>query len=367
MGGEERDLLLSAFDSNWIAPIGPHVDAFEEEMCAKLSCGHAAALASGTGALHLALIIVGVEPGDSVWCSSLTFAASANVIRYVGAEPVFVDASEDTWNMDPGLLAEGLRAAAKANRLPKAVIAVDLYGQCADYDPIAAACAEHGVELIADAAESLGATYRGRSAGAFGAIGILSFNGNKIITTSGGGMLLSSDREKVRRARFLATQARDPAPHYQHSQLGFNYRMSNLLAAVGRGQLRVLDDRVAARRRNNEWYREELGQLPGIQFMPEAHYGHSNCWLTCITVDPEAFGETREQLRLHLESLDIESRPVWKPMHLQPVYSQCRVLGGSVCERLFELGLCLPSGSSMTNDDRARVGDAIAAFHAAVR
>lgn len=362
MGAHERSLLLAAFDSNWIAPIGPNVDAFEAEMCAKLSCGHAAALSSGTGALHLALIILGVETGDTVWCSSLTFAATANAIRYVGAEPVFVDSDERSWNMDPLLLAEELRLAASTNRLPRAVIAVDLYGQCADYEKIEAACREYGVELVADAAESLGATYRGRYAGTFGAMGILSFNGNKIITTSGGGMLLSEDAEKVRRARYLSTQARDPAPHYQHSEIGYNYRMSNLLAAVGRGQLRVLDERIAARRRNNEWYRAELADLAGIAFMPEADYGRANCWLTCITIDPEVFGATRESLRLHLESLDIESRPVWKPMHLQPVFSRCRMLGGQVSARLFEQGLCLPSGSSMTDEDRARVTDAIRSF-----
>lgn len=363
MGTDERQLLIEAFDSNWIAPIGPHVDAFEAEMCERLQCGHAAALASGTGALHLALLILGVEPGDEVWCSSLTFAATANAITYVGAVPVFVDSNASSWNMDPELLEEELRAAAKRGALPKAVIAVDLYGQCADYDPIGRICNELGVRLISDAAEALGASYRGTPAGCFGDMAVLSFNGNKIITTSGGGMLLSSEPEKIRKARFLATQARDPAPHYQHSHVGYNYRMSNLLAAVGRGQLRVLDERVDARRANNAWYRTLLADEPGVEFMPQAEYGRPTCWLTCITIDPDEFGATSEELRLHLEGLNIESRPVWKPMHLQPVFSECRTLGGAVAERLFEFGLCLPSGSSLTDGDRERIRAGIASFN----
>ncbi len=316
MGEEERRLLLEAFDSNWIAPLGPQVDAFERELAEKVGAAHAAALSSGTAALHLALEILGVGPGDEVVTSTLTFSATANPIVYRGASPVFVDADAGTWNMDPALLEEELATCTKRRRLPKAVIAVDLYGQCADYDRIQAACERHGVPLLEDAAEALGATYRGKAAGALGAMGVYSFNGNKIITTSGGGMLVSQRKDWIDRARFLSTQARDPAPHYQHSAIGYNYRMSNLLAAVGRGQLRVLDQRVGARRANNAFYRQAFAGIPGIAFMPEASYGRSTCWLTCITVDPAAFGASREQIRLHLETLNVESRPVWKPMHL---------------------------------------------------
>ncbi len=352
MGPDERALLLDAFDSNWVAPLGPHVDAFEGEFAAKVDVPYAAALGTGTGALHLALLLHGVKVGDEVFTSTLTFAATANAISYVGARPVFIDCSRSTWNMDPGLLAEALDDAAKRNALPAAVVAVDLYGQCVDFDPIVAACARHGVPLIEDAAEALGATYKGRSAGSFGALGVFSFNGNKIITTGGGGMLVSSRKDWIDRARFLATQARDPAPHYQHSTIGYNYRLSNLLAAVGRGQLRVLDERVAQRRANNAFYRKAIGSEPGIKFMPEAPYGQSTCWLTCITVDAGAFGATREQIREHLASRDIEARPVWKPMHLQPVFSACRSVGGAIAAELFDVGLCLPSGSSLTDGER---------------
>ena len=355
MGTEERDLLLDAFDSNWVAPLGPHVDAFEAEFAAYTGSRYAAALSSGTAALHLALLIVGVKPGDEVIVSSLTFAATANAITYVGATPVFVDSDSASWNMDPALLAEELEASAKRGKLPRAVVAVDLYGQCADYDRIRAACDRHGVPLIEDAAEALGATYRGKSAGTFGALGIFSFNGNKIITTSGGGMLVSENEAWIQKARFLATQARDPAPHYEHTHIGFNYRMSNLLAAVGRGQLRHLDARVDRRRAHNAAYRAALGSTPGIAFMPEASFGRSTAWLTSITVDPARFGTDRETIRRHLEAHDIEARPVWKPMHLQPVFASCRVRGGEVAGRLFEFGLCLPSGSSLSDEQRATV------------
>ena len=351
MGPDERALLLDAFDSNWVAPLGPHVDAFEREFAAKIGITHAGALSSGTAGLHLALILLGVKPGDDVLTSSLTFAATANAITYVGARPVFVDSDAATWNMDPALLAEELEASARRGKLPAAVIVVDLYGQCADMDPILAACARYDVPVIEDAAEALGATYKGRPAGTFGAMGVFSFNGNKIITTGGGGMLVSARKEWIDKARFYATQARDPAPHYQHTHVGYNYRLSNLLAAVGRGQLRVLDERVARRRGNNAFYREALAE-PGIAFMPEASYGQSTSWLTCITVDPEAFGASREDIRTHLETRDIEARPVWKPMHLQPIFADCRVRGGAVAERLFERGLCLPSGSSLTDAQR---------------
>ncbi len=359
MSPVERALLLDAFDSNWVAPLGPHVDAFEREFAEKVQVPHAAALSSGTAALHLALLILGVRPGDTVFTSTLTFAATANAIRYAGAEPVFIDSDRDTWNMSPGLLAEELEISARRGKLPSAVIAVDLYGQCADMDPINEACARFGVPVIEDAAEALGATYKGRPAGSFGAFGAFSFNGNKIITTSGGGMLVARREDWIAKARFLATQARDPAPHYQHSSIGYNYRLSNLLAAVGRGQLRVLDERVAQRRATHAFYRAALKDLPGIGFMAEASYGRSTFWLTCITVDPAEFGATREDLRLGLQARDIEARPVWKPMHLQPVFAECRVVGGGVAASLFDRGLCLPSGSSLTPADREFVIEAL--------
>lgn len=355
LGGLERELLLEAIDSNWVAPLGPFVDRFESETAARVHVAHAAALSSGTAALHLALLILGVGRGDRVICSTFTFAASANPIVYLGAEPVFIDSDRESWNMDPDLLREELQACAREGRLPKAVIVVDLYGQCADYDRISAICDEFGVPLVEDAAEALGASYKGRPAGSFGKVSILSFNGNKIITTSGGGMLLSNDESVIARARFLATQARDSAPHYQHSAIGFNYRMSNLVAAVGVGQLHYLDNRVAARRRIFERYTTTIGTLPGVQFMPEADYGLSNRWLTCVTIDPDEFGATREDVRLALEAENIESRPLWKPMHLQPVFKDCRVRGGSVSAELFERGLCLPSGTAMTDAQMERV------------
>jgi dTDP-4-amino-4,6-dideoxygalactose transaminase len=358
--GRERELVSEAFDSNWIAPLGPQVDAFEAEICARLGVGHACALSSGTGALHLALLMLGVKLEDEVYCSTLTFSASANAITYVGAYPNFIDSERESWNMDPALLAQELEDANRENRLPAAVIIVDLYGQCADYDPILAACARYEIPVIEDAAEALGATYKGRCAGRFGEMGVLSFNGNKIITTGGGGMLVSDDERYTRRALHLATQARDPAPHYQHSEIGYNYRMSNVLAAIGRGQLETLDDKVAARRRNFDFYAERLGGLPGVELMPEADSGRSNRWLTCLTVDPEAAGVTREDIRLHLEDRDIEARPVWKPMHMQPVFEGlgCVCGAAAVAEDLFERGLCLPSGSSLDDRDLERVADA---------
>ena len=363
LGELERKLLLDAFDSNWVAPLGPHVDAFEAELAARAQVPHAAALSSGTAALHLALLVLGVEQGDEVLVSSFTFAASANAITYVGARPVLIDSEAASWNIDPDLVAEELERRAASGRLPAAVIAVDLYGQCADYERLASSCARYEVPLIEDAAEALGATYRGRPAGCFGTIGVFSFNGNKIVTTSGGGMLVSDDEALIGRARFLATQARDPAPHYQHSVLGYNYRLSNVLAAIGRGQLRVLSDRVAARRRNWEFYREALGALPGITFMPHAPYGRPNCWLTCVLVRPELFGATREDVRLALEAENIEARPVWKPLHLQPVFAGYRVRGGAVAEELFEYGLCLPSGSALTADDLGRITGIVRELH----
>jgi dTDP-4-amino-4,6-dideoxygalactose transaminase len=359
VGAEERQLLLEAFESNWIAPVGPHIDRFEQEFAERLSLPGAVALSSGTAALHLALHIVGVTRHDEVLTSTLTFAATANAITYLGARPVFIDSTLSTWTMDPALLEEELQTCARRGRLPKAVMTVDLYGQCADYDKLVSICRAYDVPLIADASESLGATYRDEEAGRFGEMAAFSFNGNKIITSGGGGMLVSKRPDWLARARFLASQARDPAPHYEHSEVGFNYRMSNLLAAVGLGQLRNLDRRLAQRRNHNEYYRRQFAILPGIEVMPEASYGRSNCWLTCITIDPHRFGATREHLRQQLELANIESRPVWKPMHLQPAFSGCRVRGGAVSQRLFERGLCLPSGSSLTPKDRERVVDTI--------
>lgn len=359
MGSDERELLLQAFDSNWISTVGPHVDAFEREMADLCGVLHAAALASGTAALHLSLVLLGVGLGDEVYCSDLTFAATTNAITYVGATPVLIDSDRTSWNMDPDLLEEELKSAARRGKLPKAVIVVDLYGQCARYDRIVPICAEYGIPLIEDAAEALGATYRGQLAGTFGVMAVLSFNGNKIITTSGGGMLLSNEKRYVELARKLATQAREPFAHYEHTMIGYNYRLSNLLAAVGRGQLRNLGDRVERRRQNFEFYREALSSEPGIDFMPEVPDGRSTRWLTCLTVDPKAFGASREDIRLHLESLNIEARPVWKPMHLQPVYKDLRVVGGETGAFLFECGLCLPSGSNLTPEDKNRVIKAI--------
>jgi pyridoxal phosphate-dependent aminotransferase EpsN len=356
--GREFELVKDAFDSNWIAPLGPHVEGFEREMCDKLGVAHACALSSGTAALHLALVMLGVSTGDEVWCSTLTFSASANAIIYVGAKPVFIDSDRKTWNMDPALLAEALEKSAAEGKLPKAVIVVDLYGQCADYDTIIDACRRYEVPVIEDAAEALGTTYKGRFAGTFGEMAILSFNGNKIITTSGGGMLLSNKQAYVDKALYLATQARDPAPHYQHSEIGYNYRLSNVLAAIGRGQLSMLEEKIQARRRNFDFYREHLGNLPGVEFMPEAPYGRCNRWLTCITIDSKELGCTPDHVRRYLESKDIEARPVWKPMHMQPVFKDCRVIGGCVSEDLFARGLCLPSGSSLSENDLSRVVDA---------
>jgi dTDP-4-amino-4,6-dideoxygalactose transaminase len=359
MGSDERGLLLEAFDSNWVAPLGPHVDAFEREFANCTQIPHACALSSGTAGLHLALIMLGVARGDNVLTSSLTFAATANAITYVGATPVFVDSERQSWNMDPDLLAEELSDAARRGKLPKAVVVVDLYGQCANYERIIAACAQYDVPVVEDAAEALGATYKGRDAGAFGKLGVFSFNGNKIITTGGGGMIVSHDQTLTDTARFLASQARDAAPHYQHSQVGYNYRLSNLLAAVGRGQLRVLPDRVKQRRANNAFYRRAFADCPGLTFHPEAPWGKSTRWLTVVVIDQAAFGATRDDVRLALAARDIEARPVWKPMHLQPVFSQCRAIGGAVSAELFEIGLCLPSGSALTETELDEVASTV--------
>ena len=352
--GDERSLVEEAFATNWIAPLGPHVDAFEKEFLRVVDMPYAVALSSGTAALHLAMVLLGVDAGVSVVCSSLTFSASANPIVYQRATPVFVDSNE-TWTIDPNLLEDALKTSAAAGRKVSAVIAVDLYGQCADYHALLEICERYGVPLVEDAAEALGAAYRGRPSGGFGRLGVFSFNGNKIITTSGGGMLVSHEKALIDRASFLATQARDPAPHYEHSCIGYNYRLSNVLAAIGRGQLKTLSQRVAARRRIFERYIEGLQDLPGITFQPEAPYGRSSRWLTCLTVDPVRFGADRESVRLALEADNIEARPVWKPMHMQRVFAGAPMFGGAVSERLFRLGVCLPSGSSLTTEDQDRV------------
>jgi dTDP-4-amino-4,6-dideoxygalactose transaminase len=361
LGSTELRLVQEAFASNWIAPLGPHVDGFEREFAGAVGAPYAAALSSGTAALHLALRRLGVGPGDEVFCSTLTFVASANPIVYEGGLPVFIDCDRTTWNMDPALLDEELDRAKGRGRLPRAVVLVHLYGQSADIDPILAACDRHGVPLVEDAAEALGARYKGRSPGTRGRFGVFSFNGNKIITTSGGGMLVSPDPEEIERVRFLASQARDPAAHYEHSTVGFNYRMSNVLAAIGRGQLQVLAERVAARRRTFAFYADALRGVPGLSLMPEAPYGQASRWLTVIQIDPMTFGATPEDVRLNLERANIESRPVWKPMHLQPLFARSRTVGGAVAEGLFRNGLCLPSGSALTDAERTRVVETLLA------
>lgn len=363
IGDQELEFVKEAFATNWIAPIGPHVDAFEQEFCQITGASHAAAVSSGTAALHLALQLVGVTRGDEVFCSTLTFAATANPITYLGAKPVFIDSDRISWNMNPDLLQEALQKRAYFGKLPKAVIVVHLYGQSADIEPILELCDQYNIPLIEDAAEALGSTYKCLSPGTFGRFGIYSFNGNKIITTSGGGMLVSAEDELIAKAKFLATQSRDPAPHYQHSEIGYNYRLSNVLAGIGRGQLQVLNDRVAARRRNFEIYQSALGNIPGIEFMPEANFGHSTRWLTALTITPEAFGADREYIRIQLAKQQIEARPVWKPLHLQPVFSECECIGGEVAENLFLHGLCLPSGSNLTEENLARVINAITAIY----
>lgn len=355
MGEDERELLLAAFDSNWIAPTGPDVTAFENEFAALVGVPHTLALSSGTAGLHLALQIVGVERGADVLVSDLTFVATANAVTYIGARPVFVDSEDRSWNMDPALLADELERRARSNRLPAAVLVVDLYGQCADYEPIIEQCRRYEVPLIEDAAEALGASYRGRSAGALGDLAVFSFNGNKIITTSGGGMLVSNRSDWIERARHLATQAREPVAHYEHAEIGYNYRLSNLLAAIGRGQLRQLHHRVEARRRINLAYRDAFSDVDGITFMPVAPWGQPTHWLTVITIDEREAGVTPEEMRVRLLARGIEARPAWKPMHLQPVYQNAPFVGGNVSERIFSKGLCLPSGSSLTDAQQTRV------------
>ena len=359
MSGLEQKLVEDAFATNWVAPLGPHVDAFEQEFCATVGAAHAVALSSGTAALHLALKLVGVGPGDEVLVPTFTFAASVNPIVYLGATPVLIDSDASSWNMDPALVAEALHQRAQRGRLPRAVVVVHIYGQSADLDAILAACQAYDVPVVEDAAEALGATYKGLAPGTVGDIGAFSFNGNKIVTTAGGGMLVCRSGDVAAHARKLATQSREPAPHYEHTEIGYNYRLSNVLAAIGRGQLSVLEDRVQARRRNFEFYQRAFEGIPGIGFMPEADWGRHTRWLTVITIDPHACGVDREDVRTALELLDIESRPVWKPMHRQPVFQACECLGGSVADHLFSQGLCLPSGSNLDAADLERVAVAV--------
>ncbi|TXT30426.1 MAG: putative PLP-dependent enzyme [Chitinophagaceae bacterium] len=360
IGLNELNYVNEAFVTNWIAPMGPNVKAFEYDLQAQTKSDHAAALSSGTSAIHLALILLGVKAGDSVFCQSITFSASANPIVYQGATPVFIDSESDTWNMDPILLKTALEEAKQNGKLPKAIIPVHLYGMPAMIQEILLVAKEYGVPIIEDAAEALGSNINNKPCGSFGELGVLSFNGNKIITTSGGGALLSDNGDMIEKARFLATQARDSAPHYQHSQIGYNYRMSNVLAGIGRGQLEVLNDRVEARRNNFGRYKKYFSKYNNIgfniRFQEEPIGYYSNRWLTSILVDPiYNNGLTREVIRLALEDENIESRPLWKPMHQQPVFSNAISYLNGVSDKLFEDGLCLPSGSNLSEEDFDRI------------
>lgn len=359
IGALEREFILEALESNWVAPMGPSLDAFEREVAERTGVGHAVGLASGTAGLHLALVHLGVGVDDTVLVPTLTFISTANVVRYVGAQPAFIDSEESTWNMDTELLVEDLHQRAAAGTLPKAVVAVDIYGQCPDFGPLTAACTEYQIPLVEDAAEALGATCRGRPAGSLGDVGVFSFNGNKIITTSGGGMFLTDDAGAAAHVRYLATQARLPAPHYEHRDLGFNYRLSNVLAALGRAQLRSLDQKIARRRAVHTMYQENLSELPGVSFLNEAPHGRSTHWLTCIRIDPDAARASRDDVQRALEQADIEARPTWKPMHLQPLYAGNAVRNRGAAERIFREGLCLPSGSSLSDADVWRVASTL--------
>ncbi|MFN4083108.1 MAG: DegT/DnrJ/EryC1/StrS family aminotransferase [Bacteroidia bacterium] len=360
MGDKEFEFVKEAFDTNWIAPLGPHVDGFEKDLCDFTGIKHAAALTSGTAAIHLALIMLGVGVGDYVLCQSFTFSGSANPIAYQGASPVFIDSENETWNMNPQLLEKAIIELTEKGKKPKAIIPVHLYGMPAKMIEIMAIAQKYQIPVIEDAAEALGSTINGKACGTFGDIGILSFNGNKIITTSGGGALISNNEEFVKKARFLATQARDAAPHYQHSHIGYNYRMSNVCAGIGRGQMVVLPKRIEQRRANYNIYFNKLSHIKGIQFLPEPKGSYSNRWLTCIVVEPnQTNGVTREDIRLALEKENIESRPLWKPMHMQPVFKDTPFYGDATSERLFDMGLCLPSGSNLTNEDFDRIFEVI--------
>jgi pyridoxal phosphate-dependent aminotransferase EpsN len=356
---EDYAALNKVLASNWVAPTGPHLECFEEALARQVGRKHALAVNSGTAALHLALKSLDVRSGDSVICPTFTFAASANPICYCGAKPIFIDSESNTWNMDPELLHSALEKCAASGSLPKAVIVVHLYGQCADMDPIEKVCQHYEIPVIEDAAEALGAHYKGRPAGGMGALSFFSFNGNKIITTSGGGMLLTNQVEWIDRARYLANQARGPALHYEHDEVGYNYRLSNVLAALGLSQFADLKRRVRLRRENFEFYRKTLSDLPGVKFMPINDTDSVNYWLTCLTVDDVASGTSCDQIIHALAEADIEARPLWKPLHLQPAFKEFAIFGGKLAESLFENGLCLPSGSSMKPEDRARVVEII--------
>lgn len=359
LGDEETAFVEDAFRTNWIAPLGPHVDGFEVELAKHVGIGHAAAVSSGTAAIHLALVMLGVKAGDTVFCSSLTFVGSCNPIVYCGARPVFVDSEPETWNMSPAALERAFEWAQRENRLPRCVIIVNLYGQSADMDALLPLCAKYGVPVLEDAAESLGALYKGRASGTFGDLGVYSFNGNKIITTSGGGMLVAHDRAAMDRARKLATQAREPAPHYEHVEVGFNYRMSNVLAGIGRGQLKVLDDRVARRRQVFDTYRRALADLPQVEWMPEPEGYRSTRWLSCFCLPGADASAQRDRALKAMERHSIEARPVWKPMHLQPLFRDApyfpHTSAQDVSARLFHGGICMPSGSNLSDDQIERV------------
>ncbi|WP_064091689.1 aminotransferase class I/II-fold pyridoxal phosphate-dependent enzyme [Rossellomorea aquimaris] len=359
MSGREQEYIKEAFDTNWIAPLGPNVDAFEEELASYVGASEAVALNSGTSAIHLALSLLGVTKGDTVFCSTLTFVASANPILYQGAEPIFIDSDRESWNMSPQALQRAFQDAALQGKLPKAVIIVNLYGQSAKMEELLTLCNQYNVPIIEDAAESLGSTYKGKASGTFGKFGIFSFNGNKIITTSGGGMLISNDVESLKKARFLATQARDPAPYYQHSQVGHNYRLSNILAGIGRAQLEVIEERVTARRAIFERYKKSLSHIPGIEFMPELENSTSNRWLTALTVNQNETGISSFNLIEALDKENIEARPVWKPLHMQPLFKDAAYYSHGekedVAKELFLTGVCLPSGSSLTTEEQTRV------------
>lgn len=359
MSGTELDHIKAAFEVNYISPMGPQLAAFEERMCDITGFGHCLAVTSGTAAIHLALRLLGVEPGDTVLASSLTFIGSVSSATFLGAKLAFIDSDRATWNMDPYMLAEALAHMAKRGTLPAAILPTDLYGQCTDYDAISDIAAPYSIPVVVDAAEALGATYKGRHAGQGGRAAVYSFNGNKILTTGGGGVLASDHRALIDEARRLSQQARDPAPYYEHTTIGYNYRLSNIAAAIGLGQLEVLDERVARRRAIFDGYVARLGDLPGISFMPEADYGQHNRWLTVILINKEEFGADPNQVRLALEAENIESRPLWKPMHLQPVFEDCKVYGGEVSEDLFARGLCLPSGTALTEEQLDRVAAVI--------
>jgi len=364
MGGQELEFVKEAFESNYIAPLGPHVDMFEREFSEIVGIPHAAAVSSGTSALHLALRLLGVGPGEDVIAPSFTFIGGVSPVIFQGAKLSFIDSDRESWNMDPDLLAEELSFRNKQGKLPKSVITADILGQSADLDRILDVCNQYHIPVVSDSAEALGATYKGRHAGKGSGFVVYSFNGNKIITTSGGGMLASDDGDLIKKARFLSQQARDPAPHYEHTQIGYNYRMSNIVAAIGRGQLRVLNERVEKKRWIFDYYRKALTDIAGIEFMPEASYGRATRWLTVILITPDDFGFDREAVRQALEKENIESRPVWKPMHMQPVFRECYMRGGSVCEDLFNRGLCLPSGTAMTEQDLSRIVGTIRRLYA---